>query len=115
MSAGWFAAEAPGPQVMPDGSTVGPFEPRVTVGIPTFNRPADAVAALEALASDPAVDAVIDTVIMPDQGNKHPADEPGYAAATEHFGDRFFEFRQGNLGGSGGYSRIMYEALGGPD
>lgn len=115
VSAGWFAAEAPGPQVMPDGSTVGPFEPRVTVGIPTFNRPADAVAALEALASDPAVDAVIDSVIMPDQGNKHPADEPGYAAATEHFGDRFFEFRQGNLGGSGGYSRIMYEALGGPD
>lgn len=114
-SAGWFAPAAPGPQTMPDGSQVGPFEPRVTVGIPTFNRPADAVAALEALASDPDVDAVIDTVIMPDQGTRHPADEPGYAAAVEHFGDRFFEFRQGNLGGSGGYSRIMYEALGGPD
>ncbi|MBV7302481.1 glycosyltransferase [Corynebacterium sp. TAE3-ERU2] len=113
--AGWYAPCAPQPQVMPDGSTVGPFEPRVTVGIPTFNRPADAVAALEALASDPDVDAVIDTVIMPDQGNKHPADEPGYADAVAAFGDRFFEFRQGNLGGSGGYSRIMYEALGGAD
>lgn len=115
LEAGWYAAQAPGPQTLPDGTQVGPFEPRVTVGIPTFNRPADAVAALEALASDPEVDAVIDTMIMPDQGTKHPADEPGYQAATEHFGERFFEFRQGNLGGSGGYSRIMYEALGGVD
>ncbi|MEJ5927800.1 glycosyltransferase [Corynebacterium sp. H128] len=113
--AGWWAPVAPGPQTLPNGDQVGPFEKRVTVGIPTFNRPADAVAALEALASDPAVDAVIDTVIMPDQGNKHPADEPGYQAVTEHFGERFFEFRQGNLGGSGGYSRIMFEALGGVD
>lgn len=115
LEAGWYAAQAPGPQTLPDGTQVGPFEPRVTVGIPTFNRPADAVAALEALASDPEVDAVVDTMIMPDQGTKHPAYEPGYKAATEHFGERFFEFRQGNLGGSGGYSRIMYEALGGVD
>lgn len=113
--AGWYASQAPQPQVMPDGSQVGPFDKRVTVGIPTFNRPTDAVAALTALAEDPEVDAVIDAVIMPDQGNKHPADEPRYKEATEHFGDRFFEFRQGNLGGSGGYSRIMYEALGGVD
>lgn len=110
--AGWYAPHAPKPQIMPDGTEVGPFPARVTVGIPTFNRPADAVAALEALASDPAVDAVIDAVIMPDQGTKHPADEPGYEDAVAHFGKRFHEFRQGNLGGSGGYSRIMYEALG---
>lgn len=110
--AGWYAPVAPKPQVMPDGTEVGPFEPKVTVGIPTFNRPADAVAALKALASDPEVDAVIDAVIMPDQGSKHPADEPGFAEAVAAFEGRFFEFRQGNLGGSGGYSRIMYEALG---
>ncbi|AKE42133.1 putative glycosyltransferase [Corynebacterium kutscheri] len=113
--AGWYSPVAAGPQILPDGSEIGPFEPRVTVGIPTFNRPTDAVAALEALALDPEVDAVIDTVILPDQGTKHPADEQGYDAAVKHFGDRFFEFRQGNLGGSGGYSRIMFEALGGVD
>lgn len=112
VEAGWFAPHAPQPQIMPDGTEVGPFERRVTVGIPTFNRPFDAVAALEALASDPEVDAVIDAVIMPDQGTKHPADEPGYAAVAKKFDGRLFEFRQGNLGGSGGYSRIMYEALG---
>lgn len=109
--AAWCAPSAPGPQTMPDGSTIEPSEKRVAVGIPTFNRPTDAVAALQALAEDPVVDGIIDFVLMPDQGNQHPADEPGYDEAVAHFGERFCEFRQGNLGGSGGYSRIMFEAL----
>ncbi|HQV19903.1 MAG TPA: glycosyltransferase family 2 protein, partial [Gordonia sp. (in: high G+C Gram-positive bacteria)] len=59
VSAGWYSAiEAP----TPDEETK-----RVTVGIPTFNRPTDAVAALAALTSDPLVDAVVDAVLMPDQ------------------------------------------------
>ncbi|NLF31260.1 MAG: glycosyltransferase family 2 protein, partial [Planctomycetes bacterium] len=109
--AAWVAPVDAGAQTMPDGSQVGPFDERVTVGIPTFNRPADAVAALEALTSDPVVDSIIDAVLMPDQGNQHPADEPGFAEAKRRLGDRFHEFRQGNLGGSGGYSRIMFEAV----
>ena len=48
-------------------------------------------------------------------GTEHPADEPGFDTVAEHFGDRLRIFPQGNLGGSGGYSRIMYEALGGPE
>ena len=126
-SAGWYATKAAEGQVLvsdaklPDpatgeiveysaGDVLPVAEPRVTVGIPTFNRPTDAVAALEALSSDAVVDSVIDTVIMPDQGDKHPADEPGFPAVAEHFGDRLRICPQGNLGGSGGYSRIMYEA-----
>ena len=103
VSAEWWAPREPAEHA---------GEAKVTVGIPTFNRPQDAVAALYALAEDPEVDKVVDAIIMPDQGTKHPADEPGYQEITEHFGDRFPEFRQGNLGGSGGYSRIMFEALG---
>ena len=114
-SAGWYSdIEAPS-QTYPDGTENPAPEGRVTIGIPTFNRPTDAVAALEALSSDPEVDAIIDAVLMPDQGTKHPADEPGFDTVAEHFGDRLRIFPQGNLGGSGGYSRIMYEALGGPD
>ena len=109
--AAWCAPHAPKPQTLPDGTEY-PVQPRkVAVGIPTFNRPTDAVAALDALRSDPFVDDVIEYVLMPDQGNQHPADEPGYAEAVAHFGERFREFRQGNLGGSGGYSRIMFEAI----
>ncbi|HIW95858.1 MAG TPA: glycosyltransferase [Candidatus Corynebacterium gallistercoris] len=108
-SAGWYATKEAGEQEF-EGQKLPANAPTVTVGIPTFNRPADAVAALEALASDPQVDAVIEAVIMPDQGDKHPNDEPGFPAVESHFGDRLRLVRQGNLGGSGGYSRIMYEA-----
>ena len=38
-------------------------------------------------------------------------DHPDYAAAIAPLGDRYQRFEQGNLGGSGGYGRIMYEAL----
>ncbi|MBT0567587.1 glycosyltransferase [Williamsia sp. CHRR-6] len=102
VAAGWYA-----PIAVPSG----PDTKRVTVGIPTFNRPGDAVAALAALASDPLVDSVIDAVIMPDQGTKKVRDEPGFDSAAAALGERLHIFDQGNLGGSGGYSRIMYEAL----
>lgn len=99
LSAGWYALE-----------TVDTPR-RVVVGIPTFNRPDDAVAALEALATDGAVDAVIDRIVMPDQGTNKVSAHPGFAAAAAHFAGRLEVYDQPNLGGSGGYARIMYEAL----
>ncbi|MGK2881844.1 MAG: glycosyltransferase [Mycobacterium sp.] len=102
VAAGWYTElDAPG----------GDETKRITVGIPTFNRPTDAVNALRALTSDRLVDAVIDAVMMPDQGTSKVLDEPGYAEAAAALGDRLHLFDQPNLGGSGGYSRIMYEAL----
>ncbi|OZC49746.1 glycosyl transferase [Rhodococcus sp. 14-2483-1-1] len=98
-SAGWYAPiEAPG-------------EATVAVGIPTFNRPTDAVKALVALGSDPLVLDVIQAVIMPDQGTRKAKDEPGFDEAAAALGGRLAIHDQANLGGSGGYSRIMYEAL----
>jgi galactofuranosylgalactofuranosylrhamnosyl-N-acetylglucosaminyl-diphospho-decaprenol beta-1,5/1,6-galactofuranosyltransferase len=83
----------------------------VTVGIPTFNRPADCVNALAALTSDPLVDQVIGAVIVTDQGSDKARDHPGFAAAAAALGDRLQVHNQPNLGGSGGYSRVMLEAL----
>ena len=98
-SAGWYAPmEAPGAG-------------RVAVGIPTFNRPTDCVKALAALGSDPLVLGAIDAVIIPDQGTRKVRDEPGFAEAAAVLGDRLAIHDQANLGGSGGYSRVMYEAL----
>jgi galactofuranosylgalactofuranosylrhamnosyl-N-acetylglucosaminyl-diphospho-decaprenol beta-1,5/1,6-galactofuranosyltransferase len=97
--AGWYApAPAPGPA-------------NVAVGIPTFNRPADCVNALAALTSDPLVDEVIGAVIVSDQGTKKAVDHPGFAEAAAPLGNRLSIHNQPNLGGSGGYSRVMYEAL----
>ena len=98
-SAGWYApVPAPG-------------RANVAVGIPTFNRPADCVNALAALTSDPLVDQVIGAVIVSDQGSKKAVDHPGFAAAAAPLGNRLSIHNQPNLGGSGGYSRVMYEAL----
>lgn len=98
-SAGWYApVQAPG-------------RADVAIGIPTFNRPADCVSALAALTSDPLVDKVISTVIVSDQGNNKAKDHPGFEAAAAALGDRLMIRYQPNLGGSGGYSRVMFEAL----
>ncbi len=51
-------------------------------------------------------------VILPDQGTKKVRDEPGFEAAAAALGDRLRIIDQPNLGGSGGYARVMYEALG---
>ena len=98
-SAGWYAPVA------------APGRARVAVGIPTFNRPADAVNALAALTSDPLVDSVIGAVIVSDQGTRKAKDHPGFDAAAAALGNRLTIHNQPNLGGSGGYSRVMYEAL----
>jgi galactofuranosylgalactofuranosylrhamnosyl-N-acetylglucosaminyl-diphospho-decaprenol beta-1,5/1,6-galactofuranosyltransferase len=98
-SAGWYAP------------TAAPGRANVAVGIPTFNRPTDCVNALSALTSDPLVDKVISAVIVTDQGTKKAMDHPGFAAAAAALGGRLTVHDQPNLGGSGGYSRVMYEAL----
>jgi galactofuranosylgalactofuranosylrhamnosyl-N-acetylglucosaminyl-diphospho-decaprenol beta-1,5/1,6-galactofuranosyltransferase len=98
-NAGWYApVPAPG-------------RANIAVGIPTFNRPADCVNALAALTSDQLVDKVIGAVIVSDQGTKKTTDHPGFAAAAAALGNRLSVHNQPNLGGSGGYSRVMYEAL----
>jgi galactofuranosylgalactofuranosylrhamnosyl-N-acetylglucosaminyl-diphospho-decaprenol beta-1,5/1,6-galactofuranosyltransferase len=83
----------------------------VAIGMPTFNRPADCVATLTAIGEDPLVLAAVTQVIVPDQGTRKVRDEPGFAAASAPFGDRLRIIDQPNLGGSGGYARVMYTAL----
>ncbi|MFC5996213.1 glycosyltransferase [Pseudonocardia hispaniensis] len=100
---GWYAPqEAPG-------------RAAVTIGMPTFNRPADCVATLAAIGEDPAVLDVVTAVILPDQGTRKVRDEDGYEHAAARLGGRLRIIDQPNLGGSGGYARIMYEALYGAD
>jgi galactofuranosylgalactofuranosylrhamnosyl-N-acetylglucosaminyl-diphospho-decaprenol beta-1,5/1,6-galactofuranosyltransferase len=98
-SAAWYAPVA------------APGRADITVGIPTFNRPADCVNALKALTSDPLVDKVIGAVIVADQGTDKAMVHPDFAAAAAALGDRLSVYDQPNLGGSGGYSRVMLEAL----
>ncbi|MBY0441471.1 MAG: glycosyltransferase [Mycobacteriaceae bacterium] len=97
--AGWYA------------TTSAPGTANIAVGIPTFNRPADCVNALRELTADPLVDEVIGAVIVPDQGTNKVREHPDFPAAAAQLGNRLSMHDQPNLGGSGGYSRVMYEAL----
>ncbi|WP_211190054.1 glycosyltransferase [Actinomycetospora sp. TBRC 11914] len=99
VSGGWYADRS------------APGRAAVTVGMPTFNRPTDCVATLRALGEDPLVRDVLTAVVIPDQGTSKVRDQEGYDEAAALLGDRLRIVDQPNLGGSGGYSRIMYEAL----
>ncbi|MGW4845031.1 glycosyltransferase [Nocardia brasiliensis] len=99
LAGGWYAPiEAPGAGT-------------IACGMPTFNRPTDLVKTLGALGSDPLVLEQVAAVIVADQGNRKVVDEPGFDEAAAVLGDRLVIRDQPNLGGSGGYSRVMYEAL----
>jgi galactofuranosylgalactofuranosylrhamnosyl-N-acetylglucosaminyl-diphospho-decaprenol beta-1,5/1,6-galactofuranosyltransferase len=103
LGGGWYTAEP------------GRGRSAVTIGMPTFNRPADAVATLSAIGEDSLVlDAVIRVIIV-DQGTQKVRDADGFAEAATRLGNRLTIIDQPNLGGSGGYARVMYEALGDSD
>ncbi|MFT4306921.1 MAG: glycosyltransferase [Microbacterium sp.] len=82
-----------------------------TVAMATFNRPADCLAQLRALAADRRLDELVDRIVVVDQGTDLVADQPGFAEVAGRLGDRLRLVRQPNLGGSGGFSRGMLEAL----
>ncbi|HZZ46426.1 MAG TPA: glycosyltransferase [Pseudonocardia sp.] len=97
--AGWYASvDAPG-------------QAKVSIGMTTFNRPDDCVAALTALGEDPLVLSAITAVNVADQGTKKTRDANGFTEAAAVLGDRLKVVDQPNLGGSGGFSRGMYESL----
>ena len=87
-----------------------PVQPLAVV-ITTFNRPADCVTALAALAEDSAVLNAIAKVFVVDQGSVKVRDHQRFAASAAQLGDRLVVIDQENLGGSGGFTRGMLEAL----
>jgi galactofuranosylgalactofuranosylrhamnosyl-N-acetylglucosaminyl-diphospho-decaprenol beta-1,5/1,6-galactofuranosyltransferase len=88
-----------------------PGRAAVTVGMPTFNRPTDCVATLRAIGEDELVRSIVTAVVIPDQGVNKVRDQDGFASAQAVLGDRLRIIDQANIGGSGGYARVMYEAL----
>jgi galactofuranosylgalactofuranosylrhamnosyl-N-acetylglucosaminyl-diphospho-decaprenol beta-1,5/1,6-galactofuranosyltransferase len=96
---GWYAPQAPAE------------EPRLAIGICTYNRPVDALAAAKALVEDQEVLDRLALVTIADQGNSHVKDAAGYAEVAGALGDRLHVIEQPNLGGSGGFARTIHEAF----
>jgi galactofuranosylgalactofuranosylrhamnosyl-N-acetylglucosaminyl-diphospho-decaprenol beta-1,5/1,6-galactofuranosyltransferase len=84
---------------------------QLSIGTTTFNRPDDCVATLLALGEDPAVLEVVTKVYVADQGTRKIAEHPRFAEAAKALGDRLELIEQDNLGGSGGFTRAMYESI----
>ena len=100
VSAEWQVAE----EVPPPASTL-------SIAVTTYNRPDYCLELLRTLAAAEDVRAVLDHVYVMDQGTQLVADEPGFAEVAAALGDQLRIVRQGNLGGSGGFSRGMRETL----
>ncbi|WP_367133580.1 glycosyltransferase [Saccharothrix sp. HUAS TT1] len=83
---------------------------KVAIGMTTM-RPVDAVIALRALGEDRAVLDVVQKVFVADQGAVKVRDTEGYAEAVRLLGDKLEVIEQENLGGSGGFTRGLYEAI----
>ncbi|MFE6971734.1 glycosyltransferase [Isoptericola sp. NPDC057653] len=83
----------------------------VCLSITTMDKPEFCVATLERIAGSAALAEAVGTVLVVDQGSRRVVDHPGYAEVAAALGDRLTVIEQRNLGGSGGFSRGMLEAL----
>ncbi|MGH3446301.1 MAG: glycosyltransferase [Nocardioidaceae bacterium] len=83
----------------------------VSIGITTMNRPGFCVDQLVKLSQEPAVLEVLDEIFVVDQGSKKVSDHELYPQAEKALGSRLTLIEQGNIGGSGGFSRSMLESV----
>ena len=83
----------------------------VTLGMTTFNRPADAVQNVLRVANARELDDCVREMLVVDQGNQPVRGDSCYVEAEKAMNGRLRVIEQGNLGGSGGYARGMYETV----
>lgn len=83
----------------------------VSIGITTFNRPDFCVDQLVNLSEQPEVLDILDQIYVVDQGTQKAADDERYPEVAAKLGAKLRLIEQGNLGGSGGFSRAMDETV----
>jgi galactofuranosylgalactofuranosylrhamnosyl-N-acetylglucosaminyl-diphospho-decaprenol beta-1,5/1,6-galactofuranosyltransferase len=81
----------------------------VSIGITTYNRPDFCVDQLLKLSAEPAVLEILDEILVVDQGSDKVVAHPQFDDAVDSLGQKLRVIEQGNLGGSGGFSRAMNE------
>lgn len=83
----------------------------VTVGVTTMNRPDFCSALVAQVGEDADVNAIVDEVLVMEQGTDKVVDDPGFAKAEASLAGKLRVIEQGNIGGSGGFARAQFEAL----
>lgn len=82
-----------------------------SIAITTFNRPSYCHNQLKAIAENKALRARLDTIYCTDQGTDLVKNQPGFNETSANLGSQLTYIQQANLGGSGGFSRGMFETL----
>ncbi|PNS43333.1 glycosyltransferase [Gardnerella vaginalis] len=82
-----------------------------SIAITTFNRPSYCHNQLKAIAENTALRARLDTIYCTDQGTDLVKNQPGFNETSANLGNQLTYIQQANLGGSGGFSRGMFETL----
>jgi galactofuranosylgalactofuranosylrhamnosyl-N-acetylglucosaminyl-diphospho-decaprenol beta-1,5/1,6-galactofuranosyltransferase len=105
--------EAAGLQIEQVRWTVASIRPRRATAavICTFNRADDCLATLATLASDPAVLDELSAVYVIDQGTRTVDALEAFPEVAQRLGPVLRYIRQPNLGGAGGFTRGIYEAV----
>ena len=86
-------------------------EARLSIGVTTVNKPEYVRKIVAAIAGAHEVRQHLDKLYIVDQGTQAVQEQPGWDAAAEPLGTQLRVITQANLGGSGGFSRGMYETL----
>lgn len=88
-----------------------PTQSHMSFAMTTFNRASYCMNQLKILAQADDLRQRIDTIYCVDQGTDLVSHQPDFPSVSASLGSQLTYVRQGNLGGSGGYSRGMYEAV----
>lgn len=115
----WFDAESlDGPVTVTDAAWAVPRSARtaehdtsMSIAITTFNRAAYCMNQLRAIAGSSALRKRLDTVYCTDQGSDLVCEQEGFTEISADLGKQLTYIQQANLGGSGGFSRGMYETV----
>lgn len=75
----------------------------------THDRADDCLTTLTTLTADPDARGMVDAVYVIDQGQDTVESRPAFAEIVAELGPTLHYRRQGNLGGSGGFTRGLYE------
>jgi galactofuranosylgalactofuranosylrhamnosyl-N-acetylglucosaminyl-diphospho-decaprenol beta-1,5/1,6-galactofuranosyltransferase len=81
-----------------------------TIVVCTHNRVDDCLNTLAAMAEDVESLDLVDTLFVVDQGSDPVESRPRFAEVADALRDKLSYLRQPNLGGSGGFTRGLYEA-----
>lgn len=84
-------------------------ETTLSIAITTFNRASYCMDQLRTIAGASALRERLDTVYCTDQGSDLVKDQKDFDEVADNLGEQLTYIQQANLGGSGGFSRGMYE------